>query len=146
MACLLCVLFRRLRLRPPAEKTPWPGSWILSQICRGGFDGKGSECLVFQWIDLMDSASWMLPCRFQQAFGVACPGCGLQRSVWSLWQGRIGESFLYYPALLPFLCVLLLALVYALRPRRFWRRVLLFFVYLTLFLVLVHWIYLLCWP
>lgn len=94
----------------------------------------------------VDSLSWMLPCQFQQAFGIACPGCGLQRSVWALWQGRIGESFLSYPALLPFLCVLLLALVCVFRPRRFWRRLLLFFAYLTLFLVLVHWVYLLCNP
>ena len=40
----------------------------------------------------------------------------------------------------------LLALVCVFRPRRFWRRLLLFFAYLTLFLVLIHWVYMLCNP
>ncbi len=47
----------------------------------------------------------MLPCLSKQVLGMDCPGCGLQRSAVLLINGRIWESFLMYPGLLPMLAL-----------------------------------------
>ncbi|KQC34241.1 hypothetical protein AAU57_13525 [Nonlabens sp. YIK11] len=45
--------------------------------------------------------SWMLPCFTKQMIGMDCPGCGIQRSISLLLQGKVIDSFFMYPALLP---------------------------------------------
>ena len=56
---------------------------------------------------LLNIVSWLdmhqLPCLIKKTFHVACPGCGLQRSIISLLQGKVLESIYFYPALLPLL-------------------------------------------
>jgi hypothetical protein len=51
---------------------------------------------VIHWLE-----SHLKPCSFKEAFGIDCPGCGLQRSVIELLKGHLWESFLLYPALMP---------------------------------------------
>ena len=50
--------------------------------------------------------SWMLPCFTKKIIGMDCPGCGIQRSISFLLQGRIVDSFLMYPALIPIIFLL----------------------------------------
>lgn len=49
--------------------------------------------------------SWLeqhqLPCLIKSVFHTDCPGCGFQRSFIALLDGKIYQSFLFYPALLP---------------------------------------------
>lgn len=45
----------------------------------------------------------MLPCLSKQWLGMECPGCGLQRGVALLLEGRLWDSFLMYPGLFPML-------------------------------------------
>jgi hypothetical protein len=45
----------------------------------------------------------MLPCMSKQLFGIDCPGCGIQRSVWLLFQGEFLAAFKMYPAIYPIL-------------------------------------------
>ena len=45
-----------------------------------------------------------IPCFFKHYFGIECPGCGFQRSLWALLQGDLAESLRLYPALIPALC------------------------------------------
>lgn len=45
----------------------------------------------------------MLPCMSKQLFGMDCPGCGIQRSVWLLFQGEFLAAFKMYPAIYPIL-------------------------------------------
>ncbi|MCS6981297.1 MAG: DUF2752 domain-containing protein [Flavobacteriales bacterium] len=60
----------------------------------------------------------MLPCPSKALWGLECPGCGLQRAVWALWEGRILDSLMLYPALIPMLVtVSILAGVVLLRWR-----------------------------
>ncbi len=47
--------------------------------------------------------SHMGTCSFQEHVGVACPGCGIQRSIIALLKGDFAESILLFPALLPLL-------------------------------------------
>jgi hypothetical protein len=43
----------------------------------------------------------MQPCFYKKAFGLECPGCGMQRAFIELLKGNVWESILMYPALLP---------------------------------------------
>lgn len=43
----------------------------------------------------------MLPCLSKQLFDFECFGCGLQRSVYLLFQGEIVAAFKMYPAVYP---------------------------------------------
>ena len=64
----------------------------------------------------MNIADWLehhfLSCPYKSMFGLDCPGCGMQRAFVALLRGRIGESFLLYPALLPLLVTFLLTAVH----------------------------------
>lgn len=54
----------------------------------------------------------LLACPYKSMFGVACPGCGMQRSFIALLKGQLVESFLLYPALLPVIITLLLLVLH----------------------------------
>lgn len=57
---------------------------------------------MLEWLE-----THQLPCLFKAFFGVICPGCGFQRSILFLVQGKWADSFYSWPALLPllfFLC------------------------------------------
>ncbi|WP_372975263.1 DUF2752 domain-containing protein, partial [Muriicola sp.] len=45
----------------------------------------------------------MLPCLSKQLLGMDCPGCGIQRSLWLLFQGQFLAAFKMYPAIYPIL-------------------------------------------
>ena len=49
-----------------------------------------------------------MPCAYRQLFGFDCPFCGAQRSRQLLLQGRLRESLLLFPALLPLGATMLL--------------------------------------
>ncbi|RUT77807.1 DUF2752 domain-containing protein [Ancylomarina longa] len=49
-----------------------------------------------------------LTCTFQKHFGFSCPGCGFQRAIVYLLQGKIWESIQTFPALIPILLLVLL--------------------------------------
>lgn len=40
---------------------------------------------------------YMIPCLFKKYFGFECLGCGFQRSLFLLFQGRFLEAFKMYP-------------------------------------------------
>jgi hypothetical protein len=44
---------------------------------------------------------YMLPCLSKQLFDLECFGCGLQRSVYLLFQGEFVAAFKMYPAIYP---------------------------------------------
>lgn len=48
----------------------------------------------------------MLECQWKSTFGVECLGCGFQRALYMLLDGDFKESFLMYPALIPFLATI----------------------------------------
>lgn len=48
----------------------------------------------------------MVPCQYNLFFGISCPMCGFQRSLVELLKGNFIESFLLFPALIPFLLTL----------------------------------------
>lgn len=44
---------------------------------------------------------YMLPCLNKKLFGVECFGCGMQRSVAFLFQGKFAEAWNLFPAVYP---------------------------------------------
>ncbi|TAI49348.1 DUF2752 domain-containing protein [Flagellimonas allohymeniacidonis] len=48
----------------------------------------------------------MLPCLNKQLFGLDCPGCGLQRSLYFLLHGEFMAAFKMYPAIYPMILLL----------------------------------------
>lgn len=46
----------------------------------------------------MDLERYLLPCTNKMIFGFDCPGCGLQRAVLLLLEGRFAEAFQMFPA------------------------------------------------
>lgn len=58
----------------------------------------------------------MIPCSWKETFGVECPACGTQRSFFALIQGDFIESLILFPALLPFMTLIVIAIVHLIRP------------------------------
>lgn len=54
----------------------------------------------------------MLSCSWKEHFGIDCLTCGFQRSVKLLFSGEFWESFLTFPATIPFMATVLFALFY----------------------------------
>jgi len=42
---------------------------------------------------------YMLPCLNKKLFGIDCPGCGLQRSIFLFFKGEFSAAFDMYPAI-----------------------------------------------
>ncbi|XOV68069.1 MAG: DUF2752 domain-containing protein [Fluviicola sp.] len=54
----------------------------------------------------------MLDCHWKKEFGIECLTCGFQRSVELLFSGDIVGSFFMFPATIPFLLTILVAILY----------------------------------
>jgi hypothetical protein len=62
---------------------------------------------IIEWLEMHQQ-----PCFYKKHFGVACPGCGMQRSFIELLKGHVYESFLLYPALMPIIIMLLFLILH----------------------------------
>lgn len=49
----------------------------------------------------MTVEKYMLPCLNKYLWGIDCMGCGLQRSILLLLQGKLTAAFYMYPAIYP---------------------------------------------
>jgi hypothetical protein len=49
----------------------------------------------------MDLEKYMLPCMNKKLFGMECMGCGIQRSLAMILDGRFVDAFHMYPAIYP---------------------------------------------
>jgi hypothetical protein len=65
---------------------------------------------------LAELTSWleqhMITCYFREHLGLSCPGCGSQRAFILLLKGEWVQSFLQYPALVPFLATLVMLIAH----------------------------------
>ncbi|MFM2231162.1 MAG: hypothetical protein RL607_2420 [Bacteroidota bacterium] len=58
----------------------------------------------------------MIPCLFKQTFGFDCMGCGMQRAIYLLSQGRFWDAFQMYPALYSLIILLGFVVKFAIKP------------------------------
>jgi hypothetical protein len=106
----------------PAGERRW--HWIVLVgaclvIAAGGFvDVEPDDVEPDGAIGLIGAPAWKLPvlCPSRRLFGVACPGCGMTRSVTHLLHGRLADSFAVHR-----LGWLVLAAVVFQLPYRSWR-------------------------
>lgn len=61
---------------------------------------------MLEWLE-----AHQLTCWIKSITGIECPGCGMQRAALFLLKGEWKASFLSYPALLPLLVFLVLAVL-----------------------------------
>ena len=54
----------------------------------------------------------MINCPYKYYFGIECIGCGLQRSIYSIYKFELIKSFLFFPGLLPLILYLILEVFY----------------------------------
>ncbi len=60
-------------------------------------------------LNLIKTDIFLMPCPIKYVTGIDCPGCGFQRSILALLTGNFKESFLMYPATIPFAVSIFLA-------------------------------------
>lgn len=79
----------------------------------------------------------MLPCLFKQTFGFDCMGCGLQRSIYLLSQGRFWDAFQMYPAIYILIALLGFVVKFAFQPTSKNGRMVILFAVLNAFVILL---------
>jgi hypothetical protein len=60
----------------------------------------------------------MFPCLSKELFGVSCPICGFQRSMWALVKGDFQGSWTFYPPLTAVLLYIPIVALYTMYGRR----------------------------
>ncbi|MCL9804536.1 DUF2752 domain-containing protein [Flavobacterium amniphilum] len=89
----------------------------------------------------MNIEEYMIPCISKALFGVDCLGCGLQRSLFLLLQGKFSEAFHMYP---PIYTVLIFFTVLGLRffdKSRNYNRLAVVLLFLNLVIMVISYIY-----
>ncbi|MGB0479493.1 MAG: DUF2752 domain-containing protein [Flavobacteriaceae bacterium] len=59
----------------------------------------------------MTFENYMFPCLSKSLFGLECMGCGFQRSLLFVFQGKFTAAFWMYPAIYPLLILALLIIL-----------------------------------
>lgn len=89
----------------------------------------------------MDIGDFMLTCPSKKFLGVECLGCGAQRAVMLVFEGRFTEAFEMYPAvytLLLFFCLLGISFI---DRKRKYTTVLLFMALINLMIMIISYVY-----
>ncbi|MCL2596112.1 MAG: DUF2752 domain-containing protein [Paludibacter sp.] len=61
---------------------------------------------------LLSIENYLLTCPSKHVLGFDCPGCGFQRSIVALFEGRLWESLTLYPATIPFFFCMIFTLLH----------------------------------
>lgn len=92
--------------------------------------------IFFSYIDLPK-----MSCRIKDATGIECPGCGIQRSIELLINGRIGESMMMYPALIPLILTFVMLAIHLWKKKNYTLNLTLIFLTLAIALILGFYIF-----
>ncbi len=66
----------------------------------------------------MNLEDWMLPCPTKKIFGIDCFGCGAQRAMALVLEGRFADAFQLFPAVYTTIIFLVLAVITLVHRRR----------------------------
>ena len=68
----------------------------------------------------------MLPCSNKQLFGLECMGCGIQRAIKLILEGKFVEAFYMYPAIYPIIFLLLIIFLNFIDKKRSYSKIFIF--------------------
>lgn len=80
----------------------------------------------------------MITCSWKETFGIECFFCGFQRSIYALLEGDLLQSFIYFPALLPFIFTISFATFHILKHVKNGHKVILTSFIITVTLMLTN--------
>lgn len=83
----------------------------------------------------------MLDCSWKKSMGLDCPACGFQRSFEALVHGHFVESLHLFPALLPFIFLVLYSGLHLLNPKKFPAKMIVITVCVVGVLMIGNWVY-----
>lgn len=83
----------------------------------------------------------MLPCSNKQLFEVECMGCGIQRAIKLILEGKFVEAFYMYPAIYPIIFLLLIIFLNFIDKKRSYSKILIIFSILTGIVIVISYFY-----
>lgn len=84
---------------------------------------------------------YLFDCPIKKTFGIDCLGCGFQRSVVLLFEGKFIESFKMYPATIPIFCVWTLLILHLIFKFKHGARWIQYLFILCATIILINYIY-----
>ncbi|WP_336129192.1 DUF2752 domain-containing protein [Mesoflavibacter sp. CH_XMU1422-2] len=88
-----------------------------------------------------DLNNYMLPCMNKQVLGFECPGCGIQRSVTLVAQGKLVDGFLMYPAIYTLSLLGIVILVSVFYKFKYSTKIISILAIISIILILTNFIY-----
>lgn len=82
----------------------------------------------------------MIPCSWKEQFGIDCLSCGAQRSFIELIGGDLLESILLFPALIPFLGLVVFTILHFIFKFKHGARVILVLFSICVFLMILNFV------
>nr|WP_315029369.1 DUF2752 domain-containing protein [uncultured Chryseobacterium sp.] len=89
----------------------------------------------------MNIEDFMLTCPSKKYLGVECPGCGAQRAVALVFEGKFSDAFHMYPAVYTLLLFFLILGVSFLDKKRKYGSVLMVLIIVNLIIIIVSYVY-----
>jgi len=86
--------------------------FYLNTVIPAYFINTNLAILSFYWDCVHFMENHLLSCPSKKYLHIECPGCGLQRSLLRLMEGRFMDSFRLYPATVPLIAMLIFTLLH----------------------------------
>ncbi len=83
----------------------------------------------------------LLPCAYKSVLGFDCPICGFQRALLLLFKGKLMESLITYPPLLPILFLIILFVLHLFNNQLVKRRFLNYFSAIVLVIIALNYFF-----
>ncbi|WP_426479588.1 DUF2752 domain-containing protein [Chryseobacterium sp. CBSDS_008] len=89
----------------------------------------------------MDIGDFMLTCPSKKFLGVECLGCGAQRAIVLVFEGKFAEAFQMYPAVYTLLLFLFILVLSFIDKKRKYSNILMILVIVNLIIMVIGYIY-----
>ncbi|MDO4224775.1 MAG: DUF2752 domain-containing protein [Bergeyella zoohelcum] len=89
----------------------------------------------------MNLEDYMLSCPNKKILGIECFGCGFQRAVLLLLEGKFAEAFYLFPAIYPLVLFIFFTLVNFIDKKRNYGKIMIFFAILSALLMIISYFY-----
>lgn len=89
----------------------------------------------------MSIEDFMLTCPSKKFLGVECLGCGAQRAIVLVFQGRFSEAFQMYPAVYTLLLLFLIIILSFIDKKRKYSTIIMGLIVLNLVIAIISYVY-----